>query len=206
MSSYQGCHMYNEEDDTIVKPATDVFEINDFTAATEWENFIDDIENILRNWQLGGGKEARREELVRQDWSTGRWRCRKEKLDLYDFPFLLCHYKLVKSDAKEEASDDDDSASEPPAEEKGQEQDDHEQESVVATDLLSSVADFQGQGPAPALLWGLGELLVITPAGEDILGNDTRAKMVVGAVNIALHNTGCPLPCLVQVREGAKQL
>ena len=40
--------MYNEEDDTIVRPATDVFEINDFTAATEWENFIDDIENVLR--------------------------------------------------------------------------------------------------------------------------------------------------------------
>ena len=48
MSSYGGCHMYNEEDDTIVRPATDVFEINDFTAATEWENFIDDIENVLR--------------------------------------------------------------------------------------------------------------------------------------------------------------
>ena len=40
--------MYNEEDETIVRPATDVFEINDFTAATEWENFIDDIENVLR--------------------------------------------------------------------------------------------------------------------------------------------------------------
>ena len=40
--------MYNEEDECIVRPATDVFEINDFTAATEWENFIDDIENVLR--------------------------------------------------------------------------------------------------------------------------------------------------------------
>ena len=48
MSSYGGCHMYNEEDESIVRPATDVFEINDFTAATEWENFIDDIENVLR--------------------------------------------------------------------------------------------------------------------------------------------------------------
>ena len=46
--------MYNEEDDTIVRPATDVFEINDFTAATEWENFIDDIENVLRYlWVVG---------------------------------------------------------------------------------------------------------------------------------------------------------
>ena len=46
--AYLGCHLYNENNDDIIKPATDVFEINDFTAATEWENFIDDIENILR--------------------------------------------------------------------------------------------------------------------------------------------------------------
>ena len=50
--AYMGCHMYNENDDEIIKPAKDVFEINDFTAATEWENFIDDIENIFRNWKL----------------------------------------------------------------------------------------------------------------------------------------------------------
>ena len=50
--AYLGCHLYNENNDDIIKPATDVFEINDFTAATEWENFIDDIENILRNWRI----------------------------------------------------------------------------------------------------------------------------------------------------------
>ena len=50
--AYMGCHMYNENTEDIIKPATDVFEINDFTAATEWENFIDDIENIFRNWKL----------------------------------------------------------------------------------------------------------------------------------------------------------
>ena len=52
MAGYLGCHMYSENEDEIIKPATDVFEINDFTAATEWENFIDDIENIFRNWKL----------------------------------------------------------------------------------------------------------------------------------------------------------
>ena len=50
--AYLGCHLYNENTEDIIKPATDVFEINDFTAASEWENFIDDIENILRNWRI----------------------------------------------------------------------------------------------------------------------------------------------------------
>ena len=50
--AYLGCHLYNENTEDIIKPATDVFEINDFTAASDWENFIDDIENILRNWRI----------------------------------------------------------------------------------------------------------------------------------------------------------
>ena len=59
-----GCHMYNENDDEIIKPAKDVFEINDFTAATEWENFIDDIENIFRNWKLSQSSHR-----VKVSWS-----------------------------------------------------------------------------------------------------------------------------------------
>ena len=54
-------------------------------------------------------------------------------------------------------------------------------------------------GARLAIMFGLSEVLVIGPAGEDTLCNDTRAKMVLGAVNIALHNTGCVVPCLVQV-------
>ena len=62
--AYMGCHMYNENDDEIIKPAKDVFEINDFTAATEWENFIDDIENIFRNWKLSQSSHR-----VKVSWS-----------------------------------------------------------------------------------------------------------------------------------------
>lgn len=74
-----------------------------------------------------------------------------------------------------------------------------DEESQVGVDMLSSNADFTHGGPPGAACWGLREMIVIQPAGEEILGNDTRARMVVGAVNIALHNTGCPVACLVQV-------
>eukprot|EP00092_Neocalanus_flemingeri_P094108 GFUD01119652.1.p1 GENE.GFUD01119652.1~~GFUD01119652.1.p1 ORF type:complete len:175 (+),score=45.84 GFUD01119652.1:7-531(+) len=37
--TYLGCRMCNENDDEIIEPATDVFEINEFTAATDWEMF-----------------------------------------------------------------------------------------------------------------------------------------------------------------------
>ena len=64
--AYMGCHMYNENDDEIIKPAKDVFEINDFTAATEWENFIDDIENIFRNWKLSQSRKRVKVSLCQQ--------------------------------------------------------------------------------------------------------------------------------------------
>ena len=53
-ADYRGCHMYDEDSDDIIRPATDVFEIQDFTAATGWENFIDELENVLRGWRLAG--------------------------------------------------------------------------------------------------------------------------------------------------------
>ena len=64
--AYMGCHMYNENDDEIIKPAKDVFEINDFTAATEWENFIDDIENIFRNWKLSQSRKKVKASVYQQ--------------------------------------------------------------------------------------------------------------------------------------------
>ena len=46
-------------------------------------------------------------------------------------------------------------------------------ESVIAVDLMSSAPDFCPKGPKPALLFGLRELLVLTPGGDDILGKET---------------------------------
>ena len=60
MSGYGGCHMYDEAGGDINKPATDVFEIEDFTAATEWENFMDELENIIRGWKLSGQRPSKK--------------------------------------------------------------------------------------------------------------------------------------------------
>ena len=56
MDDYVGCHMYVENDtEEIIKPAVDVFEIEDYTAATDWEDFTDQLENVLRGWKLSAG-------------------------------------------------------------------------------------------------------------------------------------------------------
>ena len=56
--------MYDENGEEINRPATDVFEIEDFTAATEWENFMDQLENILRGWKICGGRNNTKHKIT----------------------------------------------------------------------------------------------------------------------------------------------
>ena len=123
-------------------------------------------------------------ELERNDFLNCGWKTRKERLQFYGFPFILTHYKL-------------DTETSPGAELTG---------SQLLTDLMSSAGDFCPRGPRPAIMFGVREVLVLSPGGEDTLGNDTRAKMVQGAVNIALSNTDCPIPFLIQVRSQGKEV
>ena len=148
--------------------------------------------------------------MDRISFQSGNWRSRREKLDFYDFPFWIIHYRLAieggesdKKNTKEDAGGGEKGGGGGEdyivgGLESGEKEGD--EESQVSVDMLSSNADFTHGGPPAAAWWGLREMIVIQPAGEEILGNDTRARMVVGAVNIALHNTDCPVACLVQVK------
>jgi len=178
--------MFDENGDEVNKPATDVFEIEDFTAATEWENFMDELENIVRGWKLVGARHRRSKGAA--STSSG-WKQKQVEMSYLNFPFLVTHYK--EDDKLEFESDvvEDDNTS-----------------SCVLDDLTRGKYDFSSSGPIPSTFFALSEMIVISPAGKEILGNETRAGQVVGAVNIALHNTDCRLPVLVQVMEPRKQL
>ena len=163
----------------------------------------------FRNWQISNSRRKSQDADRSSLQSVGaNWRSRREKLDFYDFPFWMIHYQLAiegrEGDEKNTREDADGGGGGEDyiagtAGKSGEKEAD--EESQVCVDLLSSNADFTHGGPPGAACWGLREMIVIQPAGEEILGNDTRARMVVGAVNIALHNTGCPVACLVQVKQ-----
>ena len=160
----------------------------------------------FRNWQMGSNKKTC-QELDRSSFQAANWRSRREKLDFYDFPFWMIHYQLAieGGESAEKNGEDVEGGEEGDGggggEGEAADTKEADEESQVGVDMLSSNADFTHGGPPGAACWGLREMIVIQPAGEEILGNDTRARMVVGAVNIALHNTGCPVACLVQVEH-----
>ena len=159
---------------------------------------------FFRNWQISNRSKSR--EVERSSFQSANWRSRREKLDFYDFPFWIIHYRLAieGGDSNEktirEGADGEDKGGGGGEDYTAGGVEAADEESQVCVDMLSSNADFTHGGPPVASCWGLSEMIVIQPAGEEILGNDTRARMVVGAVNIALQNTGCPVACLVQVK------
>ena len=78
-----------------------------------------------------------------------------------EFHFVLYHYRL-NTDPEAGTPEPDDTIADITAQE--------DTESVVAVDLMSSAADFCPKGPKSALQFGLRELLVLSPGGDDTLG------------------------------------
>ena len=89
--AHLGPHLYSEsEPDTIVEPATEIFEIDDFTSTSDWEKFVAQVEHIIREWGLTtradnhAPERPSPEELARCPW--GR---RSTSLIFYEFDFLV---------------------------------------------------------------------------------------------------------------------
>uniref|UniRef100_A0A8I5KW23 RAB3 GTPase activating protein catalytic subunit 1 n=1 Tax=Homo sapiens TaxID=9606 RepID=A0A8I5KW23_HUMAN len=49
------------------EPESEVFEITDFTTASEWERFISKVEEVLNDWKLIGNSLGKPLEKV---WAT----------------------------------------------------------------------------------------------------------------------------------------
>ena len=85
--------------------------------------------------------------MSKNDFLKASWKCRKEKIEFYEFPFLLYHYKLVVDDTSDDTCDTN-----------NDETDDNNQ---LYSDMMSSAADFCPVGPKPAILFGLREVQAV---------------------------------------------
>ncbi|GIY82468.1 rab3 GTPase-activating protein catalytic subunit [Caerostris darwini] len=75
----------------------DVFEITDFTTASEWERFISKIEEVFHEWKLPQHNTA--PPLKKGELSEGVWLEKREQLMFASFQFEAVHHCLKPSDA-----------------------------------------------------------------------------------------------------------
>ncbi|KAJ3583163.1 hypothetical protein NHX12_034404, partial [Muraenolepis orangiensis] len=86
-------------------PETEVFEITDFTTASEWERFVSRFEEVLNDWKLIGSS-AGRSSPEKGEYTSGTWEEKSQEINFADFKFCITHHYLKqesdKSDLKEE--------------------------------------------------------------------------------------------------------
>ncbi|XP_023712978.1 rab3 GTPase-activating protein catalytic subunit isoform X2 [Cryptotermes secundus] len=168
---------------------------HDFTTATDWEIFIAHLEKIIQEWKIPKVKIG--PQLKRGELSEGEWKRTSENISFADFEFIITRYNLrlkplegVTSPVEEEID---------------------EGRTQVQDDMMSLDNDFPpqrecdfGDGsshPHPLVRWyGLRDFVIVSPA-RCTISDESRVKILLSSVYIAINNSNCQVPVFVQIHE-----
>ncbi|XP_054134153.1 rab3 GTPase-activating protein catalytic subunit isoform X2 [Melozone crissalis] len=166
------------------EPESEVFEITDFTTASEWERFISKIEEVLNDWKLIGISSGK--PLEKGIFTTGTWEEKSDEISFADFKFLVTHHYLVQE----------------PSDKDGKEELGEDALPLPMQDLLCMNNDFPPRAHCLVRWYGLREFVVIAPAANnDAVISESKCNLLLSSISIALGNTGCQVPLFVQIHH-----
>lgn len=161
--------------------------IQDFTAVSEWEIFILKIEETLKEWQFS--YMSKEKPLESKDFSKYPWKINKEIISFDEEQFRITRYQL----------------SVPESEKNNQNLEESEKYCQVFYDLSTSDNDFDSISnkfandiPPIAVWFGLRDFIVLSY--NDIV-SESRIKLLLSSISIAINNVGCEVPIFIQIRE-----
>ncbi|XP_072328728.1 rab3 GTPase-activating protein catalytic subunit isoform X4 [Scyliorhinus torazame] len=171
-------------------PESEVFEITDFTTASEWERFVSKIEEVLNNWKLIGS--TAKIPLEKGELTSGVWEEKSDEISFADYKFSITHHYL-----KQEALTD--------KEFKVESEEDALPEAMQ--DLLSMNNDFPPRAHCLVRWYGLREFVVISPAASsDAVISESKCNILLSSISIALGNTGCQVTLFVQIQQKSRRM
>ncbi|XP_063144774.1 rab3 GTPase-activating protein catalytic subunit isoform X1 [Candoia aspera] len=166
------------------EPESEVFEITDFTTASEWERFISRVEEVLNDWKLiniSSGKPVQK-----GVYTTETWEEKSDEIAFADFRFSVTHHYLVQKSSDKNGKDDLVEDALP----------------VAMQDLLCMNNDFPPRAHCLVRWYGLREFVVIAPAANnEAVLSESKCNLLLSSVSIALGNTGCQVPVFVQIHH-----
>ncbi|XP_041056975.1 rab3 GTPase-activating protein catalytic subunit isoform X2 [Carcharodon carcharias] len=171
-------------------PESEVFEITDFTTASEWERFVSKIEEVLNNWKLIGS--TAKKPLEKGELTSGVWEEKSDEISFADYKFSITHHylkqeSLTDKEIKEESEED----ALPEA----------------MQDLLSMNNDFPPRAHCLVRWYGLREFVVISPAASsDAVISESKCNILLSSISIALGNTGCQVTLFVQIQQKTRRM
>ncbi|XP_068923922.1 rab3 GTPase-activating protein catalytic subunit [Petaurus breviceps papuanus] len=166
------------------EPESEVFEITDFTTASEWERFISKVEEVLNDWKLIGNSMGK--PLEKGIFTSGTWEEKSDEISFADFKFSITHHFLVQESSDKE----------------GKEEVLEDAIPQSMQDLLCMNNDFPPRAHCLVRWYGLREFVVIAPAANnDAVLSESKCNLLLSSVSIALGNTGCQVPLFVQIHH-----
>ncbi|XP_059172739.1 rab3 GTPase-activating protein catalytic subunit-like [Physella acuta] len=181
-----------------VDDEADVFEITDFTTASEWERFIARLEEIIHEWKLVNHEP--RPPAMKDQYNSGAWGEKSEEVSFADFRFT-CSYFYLKTN--EEFTTTNVNAKREDVEEVDE---DHKTPTVFL-DLMNFENDFPSHGHYLCRWYGLQEFFTLMPISEkQLIETEGKAKLLLSSASIALGNTNCSIPFFIQLHHKWRKL
>ncbi|XP_052004436.1 rab3 GTPase-activating protein catalytic subunit isoform X2 [Xyrauchen texanus] len=165
-------------------PESEVFEITDFTTASEWERFISRVEEVLNDWKLIGCRVGNPPQ--KGEFTSGSWEETSQEINFADFKFSISHHYLKQETAENESRDESEEDAVP----------------LAMQDLLCMNNDFPPRAHCLVRWYGVREFLVISPGANcEAIISESKCNLLLSSVSIALANTGCQVPLFVQIQQ-----
>ncbi|XP_047465417.1 rab3 GTPase-activating protein catalytic subunit isoform X2 [Mugil cephalus] len=166
-------------------PESEVFEITDFTTASEWERFVSRVEEVLNDWKLTGNSAVKLSP-EKGEYTSGTWGEHSQDIHFADFKFFITHYFL-----KQDCEGDD-----------GKDKLEEDALPMAMQDLLCMNNDFPPRAHCLVRWYGLREFVVISPGANcEAIISESKCNLLLSSISISLANSGCQVPIFVQIQQ-----
>uniref|UniRef100_A0A673XL08 Rab3 GTPase-activating protein catalytic subunit n=1 Tax=Salmo trutta TaxID=8032 RepID=A0A673XL08_SALTR len=167
-----------------LQPESEVFEITDFTTASEWERFVSRVEEVLNDWKLIGNNSSKPPE--KGEYTSGTWEEKTQDINFADFKFSVTHHCLKQESEEGE----------------GKEEPEEDAFPTAMQDLLCMNNDFPPRAHCLVRWYGMREFVVISPGANcEAIISESKCNLLLSSISISLANTGCQVPMFVQIQQ-----
>ncbi|XP_072180720.1 rab3 GTPase-activating protein catalytic subunit-like [Diadema setosum] len=174
---------------------SEVFEITDFTTASEWERFIARLEQVIHDWRLTS--TTKWPPLRKGEFTSGVWEERSENISFADFRFTITEHRLKMGGEEEEGEDKEESE-----DEGGRGEDDDDRLPQPMEDMMVSGNDFPPRAHCLCRWFGLRQFVVLSPAtNSTAILSESKCNLLLSSLTIAVNNTNCTVPMFAQVQQ-----
>ncbi|XP_033104847.1 rab3 GTPase-activating protein catalytic subunit-like isoform X2 [Anneissia japonica] len=166
---------------------TDVFEITDFTTASEWERFIARLEHILHDWKLNNIPQS----VQLKKEANEHWVERQESIQFANFKFIISEHKAVSDGQAEDV---------PSGKEDKAETEDRLPQAME--DMMTMDCDFPPRAHCLCRWYGVRHFVVLAPSAKsDAISSESKCNLLLSCATVAINNTNCKVPVFAQIQQ-----